>query len=95
MEYLRLIGSYGRLTSNLRLIDRSWQLVLDLVLDLYLDLVLEHASDWSWSILRLVLRPASKNLQSEISRFRGTLLGIRLSEIARSKDWIAPPSQCQ
>ena len=45
---------------------------LDLDLDLNLDLDLD-LPDWS----RLVLRSTSKNLRSEIYRFRGEVCGIK------------------
>ena len=68
-QLLRLIGSYGRLTEESRLISDNWILdtgywilVLDLTLELTLDLALDLA-------LRLVLRPTSKNLISQIYRF--------------------------
>ena len=46
---------------------------MELDLDLVLDLVLEVPPDWS----RLVLKIDLKNLISKITRFRGTLLGIK------------------
>ena len=76
MEYLRLIGSYGRLTKVFSILLRSEILGSGIQPQaLNLDLNLDPGSGpWIWP--GLVPRPTSKNPTSNIYRFRGSLIGI-------------------
>ena len=72
---------------DLRVMDLSLR-----VMDLSLRVMVPSCLRLVPSCLRLVPRSISENPESEITRFRGGYCGIRLFEIERSKDWIAPPT---